>query len=126
MKRSTFLAISAFIAIIFGLVMFIMPGRASGMYSIAMSEGAKAMERYLGAFLVSIGIMNWIARKADDSLALRAILYGNLAVHALTLVTDLLAITSGAVTSQAWGSAVLHVVFGAGFAYYAFAKPKVV
>lgn len=123
MKRSTFLAISAIIAIFFGITMLLMPDKMLAMYAITMDGGGILVGRSLGALLFSLGLINWTARKAEDSLALRAILFGNLASHALTLVLDLMGTTSGDISAQGWGAVVMHLVLGAGFAYYAFAKP---
>lgn len=124
MKRSTFLSAAALIGIVFGLGMLIMPEQAFAMYAITLDGGSRAIAQSLGALVLSVGIMNWIVRNAEDSVALRAVLYGNLAIHALTLVTDILAVTSGAINEQGWISVGLHVVLGGGFGYFAFAKPK--
>ena len=124
MKRSTFLSIAAFVALLFGLGLLIVPDNFLGMYGVTLDDGGRLVGRSLGAFLFSIGLVNWIARRAEDSLALRAILYGNLAIHLLTMVLDASAVTSGVINAQGWGAVGLHLVFGLGFAYYAFAKPK--
>ena len=71
-----------------------------------------------------VGLINWLARHAEESMALRAILYGNLCIHVVGTVIDVIGITSGAVGSPAWGSVVLHVILGGFFAKFAFAKPQ--
>lgn len=123
MTLNAFLSIAAVIGIVFGIGMLIVPEQVFELYAIPSSEGSKVIARSLGALIFSVGIMNWIARGVEDSVALRAILYGNLAIHLLTLVTDLLALTSGAMSAQGWGLVILHTLLGGGFAYFVFAKP---
>lgn len=124
MSHKTFLSIAAVIGIVFGIGMLIAPEQVLELYAIPSSEGSKSIARSFGALMFSVGIMNWIARGVEDSVALRAILYGNLAIHLLTLVIDLLALTSGGMSAQGWGSVILHALFGAGFAYFVFARPS--
>lgn len=124
MSRSAFLAIAAVIGIVFGIGMLIVPEQVFQMYTIPSNEGSKSIARSFGALIFSVGMINWIARRVEDSTALRAILYGNLAIHLLTLVTDLLAITSGAMGAVGWSLVVLHAILGGGFAYFAFARPS--
>ncbi len=122
MKRSTFLTIAALIAILFGLGMLFMPEEFLGMWGLTLSSGGIFLGRSVGALLLSLGVINWIVRNAPDSVALHAILYGNLAVHLLTGTLDLFATTSGVINVQGWGAVSLHVVLGAGFAYYLFVR----
>lgn len=122
MKRSTFLAIAAAIGVLFGLAMLMMTEQFVGMWGLTLTEGGVFLGRSLGAFLFSIGIVNWIVRNAPDSIALDAILYGNLAVHLLTGALDLFATTTGVINAQGWGAVVMHLVLGGGFAYYLFVR----
>lgn len=124
MKRSTFLSISAALAVFFGLSMLFMSSQILTWYGMTLNEGSLLIVRSFGSMIFCVGLINWIARNSDDSLALRAILYGNLSIHALGLVIDLIGITSGAINAQGWVSVVLHLILGGGFAYYTFAKPK--
>lgn len=125
MKQSTFLVISGGLGIIFGLGMIISPNQAMEMNGITLNEGGIMVARTLGALLFCLGVINVMVRQAEVSSALQAILYGNLAVHVLSLVLDIMAVTSGVVNTNGWGSVVLHVVLGGGFAYFLFGKAKV-
>ena len=124
MKRSTFLVITAVLAMLVGISMLLSPDKMFTMMAMTADASTVLAGRMLGAFLFSLGLINWTARNVEDSLALRAILYGNLSVHLLGLVLDVIGITSGVTNSQAWGSVAVHLILGAGFAYYAFAKPQ--
>ena len=74
--------------------------------------------------MITMGIVNGMARNAPDSPALRGILIANLVSRIITFVLDFRAATTGVVNAQGWGPVVQHLVIGAGFAYYLLAKPK--
>ena len=124
MKQSTFLALSGGIAVFIGLVMLISPSLVMEMNGMSLDDSGIMVARTFGALLFCLGLINVMARHAEDSSALQAILYGNLAVQVLSIVLDLMAITSGVVNTNTWGSVVLHLMLGAGFAYFLFAKLK--
>ncbi|HEY4613693.1 MAG TPA: hypothetical protein VII11_11975 [Bacteroidota bacterium] len=124
MKRSTFLVIAAALALLSGLVFLIAPDQVLYRYGMIVDDAGRLLTRLSGASLIAIGLINWTARRAEDSHALRAILYGNLAMQLLTLVIDASATLSGVANAQGWIAVVLHIVLGGGFAYYVYAKPK--
>jgi hypothetical protein len=124
MKRSTFLALTAVLAMLIGISLLLSPDKMFTMMAMTVDAATILTGRLVGAFLFSLGLINWTARNVEDSVAVRAILYGNLSAHVLGLVVDIIGVTSGVVNGQAWGSAVMHVILGIGFAYYAFAKPQ--
>ena len=124
MKRSTFLALTAVLAMLIGISLLLSPDKMFTMMAMTVDASTVLTGRMVGAFLFSLGLINWTARNVEDSVAVRAILYGNLSAHVFGLVLDILGVTSGVTNEQAWGSAVIHVVLGSGFAYFAFAKPQ--
>mgnify|MGYP001564511829 CR=1 FL=1 len=124
MKQSTFLAISGGIGVFIGLGMLIFPGQVMEMNGMSLNDSGIMVGRTFGALLFCLGLINVMARHAEDSSALQSILYGNLAVQVLSIILDVMALTSGVVNTNTWGSVVLHILLGAGFANFLFAKPK--
>jgi hypothetical protein len=68
--------------------------------------------------LLSIALINWLSRQVKEWVALRAVLAGNLLLHAGSIPVNVYALRSRIVTSQAWGEIVVHLVFGIAFAYF--------
>ncbi|MCI0707402.1 MAG: hypothetical protein L0Y80_07970 [Ignavibacteriae bacterium] len=124
MKRSTFLVISAVLGMFVGLMQMLATEDMLSSFGMTPDAAGILIVRLFGAITFSVGLMNWVARNADDSVALRAILYGNLAIHFLQLVIDIMGITAGTLASTSWGSVAIHALLGFGFAYFAFTKPK--
>ena len=121
-QRSTFLALSGGLGILFGLPQLLMPAQMVSTFAMELTPGGILFVRSLGGMILCVSLMNWLARHAEDSPALRAILYGNLCIHVIGTVIDVLGVTSGAGGPQAWGSVVLHVILSGFFAKFAFAK----
>ncbi len=123
-QRSTFLAIAGGLGVVFGLPQLLVPAQMMSSFAVEMNAGSILIARSLGGMIFCVGLMTWMARHAEDSTALRAILYGNLCIHVIGTVVDVIGVTSGAVGSQAWGSVVLHVILGGFFAKFAMARPQ--
>lgn len=83
------------------------------------SPAAETMARTAGVLLVSVGVVSFLARRAEDSPALRAILAGNLVLQLMIVPIDPLAWLSGAF--HGLGSfvpnTVLHVVLALAFGH---------
>ena len=124
MKRSIFLALSGFLGMVFGLGQMFTTELMLSSFGMEPGPGSLLIVRSFGAVVFCVGLMNWIARHAEDSVALRAILYGNLAIHVLGLFIDLTGMTTGVLGGSSGGSVVAHGLLGFGFAYFLYAKPK--
>ena len=118
MKRSTFLAATAGIAAVFGLGMLLAPDMFFALYGIAPGDASSLFARSLGCSLMAVAVINWMARNAGDSAAMRAILAGNIVLHVIGIFLDASAVLAGTMNAQGWGSIILHIVFAAGFVYY--------
>lgn len=124
MKRSTFLSITALLSLVFGVGLLLFPLDVARSYCMTIDEAGVLFARSVGASLLALGLVNWLARNAPASSALNAVLYGNLALHIVTMLLDAFATVTGVICIQGWGTVAMHVVLASGFAYYLFAQPK--
>ena len=95
-----------------GLLVFptsMLPG-----FGLTVSTEAKVLSRDVGATLIGLGVINWMARNATGD-ALRALLVGNVVIQALELVVNTYEIAVGDLTTQAAGGLLIHLVLGALF-----------
>ncbi len=122
MKRSTFLAISAILALLFGLGFLLFPQASVTAFGMEATPGVLSFARALGSILVGLGILNWMARNDRMSASLRAILWGNFIIQAILSVLNIFDITSGVVNASAWFGEVVHVLLAIGFLYYLYAR----
>ncbi len=99
-------------AIVFGLALFVSPESTLARFGLATPVAAKVLSRDLGATLIGLGVINWMARNATGD-ALRALLVGNLVVQALGLLINGYEIAVGDLSTQAAGGLLIHLALGA-------------
>jgi hypothetical protein len=101
-------------AVVFGLALFVSPESMLAGFGLATPVAAKVLSRDVGATLIGLGVINWMARNASGE-ALRALLVGNVVVQALELVINTYEIVAGDLPGQAAPGLLIHLVLGAVF-----------
>ena len=108
------LMIGGIAALLFGLALFVSPESMLAGFGLATPAAAKVLSRDVGATLIGLGVINWMARNATGE-TLRALLVGNLVVQALEILINGYEIAIGDLPTQAAGGLVIHLVLGAVF-----------
>ena len=126
MKRSSFLLIAAIIPLLFGLVMMLAPDK---MLSNSLHNEANlqtlSVTQWVGFGVFTVGLINFLSRNDDGSLALRAIMIGNIVFHSLGICFDVYDYSieimklSGLVTGL-----IPHSLLIIGFVYYLLKLPN--
>ncbi len=101
-------------AVVFGLALLVFPTSMLAGFGLAVPNEAKVVSRDVGATLIGLGVINWMARNATGD-ALRALLVGNVVVQALELVINGYEIAVGDLPTQAAGGLLIHLILGAVF-----------
>src|SRR5712691_9367704 len=101
-------------AVLFGLGLLVFPTSMLAGFGLAVPTEAKVLSRDVGATLIGLGVINWMARNASGQ-TLRALLVGNVVVQALELLVNGYEIAVGELSSQAAGGLLIHLVLGAIF-----------
>jgi hypothetical protein len=119
MKRHHFLLLAGILASLFGLSMVFAPAQLLANMTTDASAGAALVLRWMGCVLVSVGVINILARDDAGSPALMGVMVGNVLVHALGLIVDLVDYATGFIrlSGIVMGS-VVHVGLLVGFLYY--------
>ena len=108
------LMIGGIAAVVFGLGLFVSPESMLAGFGVATPVAAKVLARDVGATLIGLGVINWMARNASGEV-LRALLVGNVVVQALELLINGYEIVIGELAPQAAGGLIIHLVLGAIF-----------
>jgi hypothetical protein len=125
MKRSTFLAISAVLAFLFGVGFLFFPQQNVSAFGIDATPAVVSFARAVGSMLLALGVLNWMVRREPMSGALRAILWANLIIQAIDAVLNVMDITGGVVSpAGGWFGEAVHVLLAASFAYYLFSPAR--
>jgi hypothetical protein len=101
-------------ALVFGLALFVSPESMLAGFGLATPVAAKVLSRDVGATLIGLGVINWMARNASGE-TLRALLVGNVVVQALELLVNAYEIAVQDLPTQAAPGLVIHLVLGAIF-----------
>jgi len=123
MKLSTFMAIAAVLALVFGLAFILVPTQTMSLYGITLELGGQWVGRYLGSAFLGIAVLTWGARKIPQGDALRAVILGDLVVSVTGLIVAVLNKLSAG-NALVWSTVVIYVFLTGGFGYFYFAKPK--
>ena len=122
MKLSTFLTISAVIALAFGFAFVAAPARMLTQYGMVPYSASVIMSRFFGATLFTLGLLVFLARSVSDPIARRAIVFGSLVGDALGLAVAIHAQRSGFINALGWSSVAIYALLTLGFAYFAFGE----
>ena len=102
-------------AIAFGLGLLVFPAAMFAGFGLGGAPvQAQILSRDVGATLIGLGVINWMARNATGE-TLRALLVGNVVVQALELLVNGYEIASSALPTQAAGGLLIHLALGAVF-----------
>jgi hypothetical protein len=117
MSLRVVLIASGVIALLLGFYFIFLPDNAIASFEIGASDVAsRLLMRGLGGSLVALGIVNLLSSADRGSPALLAIVVGNIAVHIINPLLDL--IETFPWTAGRWASIAIHAVFLVAFGYY--------
>jgi len=119
MKRSTFFLIAAILGALFGVLMFFLPTKAAEGFGVGAVPETITMFRALGAFILALGLMNFLVRNHEDTVTLKAVLLTNIVSHALDMVAGLWGVADGVLTITKITPGILtHLFIGIGSFIY--------
>ena len=124
MSRSAFLLVAGVLAAAFGTMMLVFPQQMLTNMARDAPE-ARCVLQWMGVVLLSVGVINILAKSDAGSPALRAVMVGNIVLHVLGFGIDVVQHLEGFV--QASGVAMgglVHGLLTAGFAYFLAKLPK--
>jgi hypothetical protein len=122
-KLATFMSIASVLALLFGLAFLLAPVPVSSVYGVALEPNGAWLGRYLGAALLGVGLLTWLARNARQGEGLRAIILGLFVLSAISLVLAVLHALSGLANALAWSTVIIYLFLTLGFGYFQFVKP---
>ncbi len=122
MKLTALLSLTGVLAALFGLGFLLAPVQVLAIYGVDLDPNGAWLARYLGAALLSFGLLAWQARQAADGPARRAVVVGCLMLSATSLVLAVLHALSGLTNALAWSSALIYLLLTLGFGYFQFIR----
>jgi len=125
MKFKTLMVIKAVVCLGFGPLLLFVPGPLLTLLGSSFGPGAAITAREYGAALLGNLMLTWFARKAEESVARRAIVLDLFVYDAIAFVAVLLIQLSGGLNLLGWGIVAIYLFFTLGFGYFLLPQKKV-
>ena len=124
MKLSNLLVVAAAIGAIFGVAFVVASGPLLAIYGITLDKAGTLVAQLFGAALISLSVLNWLARNVTDPAARQAVVLGNLAGDVVGFVVILLGQLAGIANAIGWSNVAIYLLLALGFAYVQFMEPR--
>ena len=118
MKLNTLILIMAILCLIWGIGFILLPVFFWSLYGLTLDAGGVYMSRQLGVVFFILGLILWLARKTQDSGALRVITIGLFIGNMLGFVVALIGQFSAGISVLGWVGVVSYFLLALGFGYY--------
>ena len=124
MSFSIFMFIYAAVTAVFGLPLVVATSEILGFYGMEPDASLLLIPRLLGAVLISLAVLTWLARNLDDSEARQAIVTALLAGEATGFCIAFDAQMRGVFNAMGWSIVFVYLFFSLGLAYFRFSKQQ--
>lgn len=116
--------LNALVMVVLGAGLIFVPEMVLGQFQTQLRVSEVVQARYLGAALLTLGLMFWFAKDASDSSLQKNLGAVGLVGSILAVVVTIIGITKGVLSINSWIPIVVEVGFGLGYAFMLFLKPK--
>jgi len=120
MKINTFLAITAVLAVLYGLGFFLIPAQTLGLYGITLDINGLFVARYLGSAFLGVAVLTWMARSLSSKEAFRPIILGDFVISLTGLIVAVWDAFAGSGNALSWATVVIYLFLTLGFGYFQF------
>jgi len=119
-------ALNALVGVVFGIGFLLVPKLALNQFGVDQYESTRLSSQFFGTAILTVGLLAWFARSVEDEGALRGFGMALLAGSLAGLVVAVIGAWTGTMRNLAWLPIVLYALFGLGYAYLVFIKPRMV
>jgi hypothetical protein len=124
MNLRTFLTISAVIALVYAVGMILVPGTMASLYGLDGSGGVRLVAQFFGVGLLTLGIINWLARDLKGE-SVRPVIIGSLIGDIIGTLIGLIGTLNGTLGPMGWSTVIIYLLLALGYAYFQFLRPSV-
>ena len=124
MRLSSFLILSAILALVFGIGFVLVPGTMGTLYGMTPGPDVNLAGQFFGVELIAVGLLCWLARAVSDSAAQHAMILAFLIADVIGLIVSLMGTLSGVFNAVGWSAVVIYLLLSLGYAYFQFMKPS--
>ena len=118
--------INSFISFLFGLGLLIIPARVLDQFGAETRVPELLLARFFGTALLTIGLLLWFAKDISDESVQKKFAMALLAGAVFGLIVTVIGVSpaSGVIRANGWAAMLGYVLFGLGYAFLVFLKPR--
>lgn len=123
MKLGNFLVVKAIICFLFGIGFIVAPTIVAGWFGMTLGPGGVIMARFFAAFLVGIGLILSLCRKADWNF-LKNITLSLFIADTIGFIVALVGQLTGVMNALGWIIVVIWFLLALDLGYFRFLNPS--
>jgi len=116
--------LNALVVFALGAALLFVPEMALGQFQTQLRVPEVVQARYLGAALLTLGLMLWFIKDVSDERLQKNFSVVGLVGAILAVIVTIIGITKDVLSINSWIPVVVEVVFALGYAFMLFLKPK--
>ncbi len=116
--------LNALVVVVLGAGLIFAPEMVLEQFQTQLRVSELVQARYLGAALLTLGLMLWFVKDVSDPRLQKNFSVVGLIGSILAVVVTIIGITKGVLSINSWIPIVVEVVFGLGYAFMLFLKPR--
>ena len=116
--------LNAIVSFLFGVAFLVVSTRALNIFGVDDYASTKMMTQFFGTAMLALGLVLWFAKDVADEAVSRGIGIALLVGAAAGLIVTIIGTTGGALREFAWVVMLIYVLFGLGYAYLIFLRPR--
>ncbi|MBE7534674.1 MAG: hypothetical protein HS124_02950 [Anaerolineales bacterium] len=125
MGSKVLFVLNAIVVLALGAALIFVPQTVLAQFKAETRVPELHMARFLGAALVTLGLLLWFAKDASDASAQKRMSFAMLAGTVVALIVTIMGIAaSGIIRQYGWALIVVECVFGLGYAFVIFLQPR--
>lgn len=123
MSYKVLFVLNAIVLLAVGLVLLFTPTTVLAQFNMDARIPEQYLARVVGAALASLGLLLWFAKDAEGA-AQNNLGLGALVGVVLAIIVTVIGLAGGLIRVNGWIPLVVEAVFGLGYAFMIFLKPK--
>lgn len=116
--------LNAFVSTLFGIWFLAMPNMALKQFGVDEYASTELTLRFFGTALLTVGLLAYFVRNVADADTQRGLAWGFFLGTLTGLVVSIIGTFTGVIRILGWLAIVIYVLFGLGYGFMLFLKPR--
>ena len=125
MTYRTLFIINSLIVILLGAAFLVVPALVIDQFGVDNYASTKMVAQFFGTAMVALGLLLWFAKDIANEEVQRGMSVALLVGAVAGLIVTILGAVGGILRANVWMAILAYVLFGFGYAFLVFMKPKI-